>query len=104
MSTLQDQRAIRALKSGLSDEDSYVRKTVLGSLMELRGDKTDIRLISPFFVDLGICDQDPKAMVTEERMEKDAKRLGLSLAEARKRYEKFAQEFGLQLEWMQTSE
>lgn len=93
---LGDSRAFEPLLASLRDEEKTIRQAAFGALGRLRGDDTDRNLLSQFLNGSAPW-LDPKERITDARVAEATHRLKLSAPEVRKRYEKLATDFGLQL-------
>lgn len=94
---IRDARAVEALMKCLTDKDAQVRQAALAALARIRGDETDMRLLSR---DVDGVDpwRDPQETIPIARMKEAARALGLPLEDVRRRYEALADEYGLTLE------
>jgi len=92
-------RPIAALRRLLEHKDPEMRGLGLAGLSKTCKDPLDRRLLSMYLDDFDPF-LDPKAPITEERIEA-ASMLGVSQEEVRQRYESLATQFGLKLAWLQ---
>jgi hypothetical protein len=85
------------LLARLRDEQSEVRQATIKALAHLRGDHVDRKLLSDDLDGMGPW-LDPQMPITTARLVEAARKLKLSTAAVRLRYEKLAPEYCLNLD------
>jgi hypothetical protein len=93
-----DPQAVEPLLKRLADEEADVRIAALAALAKICEDETDRKLLTRHF-DGDWSWLDPQDPVDEKRVKDAARKLELSEADVRHRYERLAEKYHLKLEW-----